>query len=135
MGNHVRQQTRAHLESVDLFEVVVGEDGRKMHDLIETVLQAGGLRVKEDETHQTILYKKRPASLYRIADALTRNLRASASMPASSSISSPLAWSAVVKNSLGIRSSDANAFASISSGSTPCAETSSRSNMRDPRST
>src|ERR1700704_5184579 len=107
MGNHVRQETGAHLESVDLLEVVVGEDRRKMHDLVETVLQAGGLSVKEDETHRTTLYKKRPASRYRIADALTRNLRASASMPASSSISSPLAWSAVVKNSLGIRSSDA----------------------------
>lgn len=52
MGHNVRQKARAGLEPVNLIEVGVGADRRKMHNLVEAVLQTGGLRIEENETHR-----------------------------------------------------------------------------------
>lgn len=60
MGKHVRQKTRAHLETADLVQVSVGPYGREMHDLVEAVLQARCLGVEEDEAQRTHLFLDAP---------------------------------------------------------------------------
>ena len=81
-----------------------------MADLIKTMLEAIVSVSKKTKLNGPTYSWKRPANRYRIAEALTRNLRASASIPASSSRSSPPASRALMRKSRGISSSAAKAF-------------------------
>ena len=56
----MRKKTRTRFETADLIQVRVGPYGREMHDLVEAVLQARCLGVKEDEAQRTHLFLEAP---------------------------------------------------------------------------
>jgi hypothetical protein len=51
MRHDMRKKARPRLEPIELIEIVIRTDCRKVDDLVEAVLEARRLGVKEDETH------------------------------------------------------------------------------------
>ena len=73
-------QPRPHLKSLNLVEIAIGSDRSEMNDLIKGSGKPGCLRVEKDEAHAGCGSFMSPVNRKRIAEALTLNFRASASI-------------------------------------------------------
>ena len=51
-GHHVRQEPAAHLEAIQLAQLVIRVDGPELQDLVEAGVQSGGLGVPKHEAHR-----------------------------------------------------------------------------------